>query len=197
MARLPDTIQTKRLQLSVPEVSDGEEIFKSYASDKRVTVYMTWKPHTTVADTREFLSDTIAEWEKNISYSYKVVHISTGRIIGMVKIVITSKKSAMVGYVFAYNEWNRGYATELLHTIIQTLFCSSDIYEVSATCDVENKASERVMKKAGMKFVKILPKYVIHPNISPNPRDVCLYVVSKKRRRTRQKYEDKYAKISY
>jgi RimJ/RimL family protein N-acetyltransferase len=42
---------------------------------------------------------------------------------------------------------------------------------------VENIASARVMEKAGMAREGLLRRYVVHPNISAEPRDAYLYAV--------------------
>jgi RimJ/RimL family protein N-acetyltransferase len=53
------------------------------------------------------------------------------------------------------------------------------IYRVWATCDVENLASAHVLEKAGMQKEGILRRYILHPNISPEPRDSYCYSVIK------------------
>jgi len=50
-----------------------------------------------------------------------------------------------------------------------------DIYRVFATCDVDNPASAKVMEKAGMKYEGLLRRYMIHPNVSEEPRDCLMY----------------------
>jgi RimJ/RimL family protein N-acetyltransferase len=53
------------------------------------------------------------------------------------------------------------------------------IYRVWATCDVENFACAGVLIKAGMLKEGILRRYILHPNISPEPRDSYCYSVVK------------------
>ena len=43
------------------------------------------------------------------------------------------------------------------------------------SCDVENKASARVLEKVGMQREGTLRRYIVHPNISPEPRDCFVY----------------------
>ena len=53
------------------------------------------------------------------------------------------------------------------------------IYRMAATCDVENKASARALEKSGFSREGLLRRYIIHPNISPEPRDSLLYALTK------------------
>lgn len=45
------------------------------------------------------------------------------------------------------------------------------VSRVWAVCDVENRASARVLEKIGMRFEGILARWSIHPNLSDEPRD--------------------------
>jgi hypothetical protein len=53
------------------------------------------------------------------------------------------------------------------------------IFRVWALCDVDNLASARVMEKVGMQREGILRRWILHPNLSDEPRDVYCYSVVK------------------
>ena len=63
--------------------------------------------------------------------------------------------------------------------MIDWAFKQPDIFRVQAICDVENIGSARVMEKAGMVREGLLRRYVVHPNISDEPRDAFLYAIVK------------------
>ena len=48
-------------------------------------------------------------------------------------------------------------------------------YRVCAVCDVENKPSARALEKVGMQREGTLRRYIVHPNVSPEPRDCFVY----------------------
>src|SRR5882724_3865570 len=48
------TWETSRLFAKPAAVADAQVVFDDYASDPAVAKYMTWTPHRSVADTREF-----------------------------------------------------------------------------------------------------------------------------------------------
>src|SRR5688572_19288290 len=75
--RAPDTIQTPRLVLRRPRPEDAEAIFARYASDREVTRYVGWPVHTSVEDTRTFLTFAAAEWEHWPAGPY-LVHARAG-----------------------------------------------------------------------------------------------------------------------
>jgi RimJ/RimL family protein N-acetyltransferase len=82
---------------------------------------------------------------------------------------------ASLGYVLARPHWGKGYMTEAVRTLTDWLLRQPDIYRVFATCDVDNPASAKVMKKAGMKYEGLLRRTMIHPNVSAAPRDCLMY----------------------
>ena len=48
-----------------------------------------------------------------------------------------------------------------------------------ATCDAENNASARAMEKAGLTREGMLRRYIVHPNVSSEPRDSYMYAVTR------------------
>ena len=56
MARLlPDYLETKRIVLRQPCDADAQLIFESYARDTEVPRFMTWRPHTVVTESEDFV----------------------------------------------------------------------------------------------------------------------------------------------
>lgn len=84
-----------------------------------------------------------------------------------------------IGYGMARTHWDKGYMTEALRAVINWAFTQPDVYRVQALCDVDNIGSARVMEKAGMTREGLLRRYVLHPNISDEPRDAYLYAIVK------------------
>ena len=54
-----------------------------------------------------------------------------------------------------------------------------EIFRIGSVCDVENPASARVMEKAGMQREGILRRWIIHPQMSDQPRDCYCYSIVK------------------
>lgn len=71
--------------------------------------------------------------------------------------------------------WGQGYMSEAARAMVDWALSQDEIFRVSATCDISNIASARVMEKAGMQREGILRRHTIHPHLSPEPRDVYIY----------------------
>lgn len=170
----PPIIETERLVLRPPRMEDAEAIFNSYASDEEVTRYLVWRPHTSIAETEEFLGRVVAFPEDGSRLTWALTLRGDDTLRGMIELRPHGHK-ADVGYVLARPFWGRGYTTEALRAVLDYAFSNPAMYRVWAVCDAENVASARVMEKAGMSFEGIFRRYQIRPQISPAPRDARCY----------------------
>lgn len=84
-----------------------------------------------------------------------------------------------VGYVLARAAWGQGYASEALRAVIEASWADPRVFRIWAVCDVDNPASARVMEKAGMRREGRMARYVVHPNVSDEPRDAYLHAVTR------------------
>jgi RimJ/RimL family protein N-acetyltransferase len=170
----PDHFDTPRLLLRIPRRDDAPAIFAAYAQDAEVTRYLTWRPHKSIEETYA-IRDLMAKlWQDGEAFSYAITLTGDDTLIGMIAIHPDGFK-ASIGYVLARPHWGKGYMTEAVRVVVDWLIRQPDIYRVFATCDVDNPASVRVMEKAGMKYEGLLRRYMIHPNISEEPRDCLMY----------------------
>ena len=55
-----------------------------------------------------------------------------------------------IGYFFAPSERGKGYGTEAVQLMVDYLFLSKELTRIHAIADVRNKASQRVLEKAGL-----------------------------------------------
>ena len=67
--------------------------------------------------------------------------------------------------------------TEAARSVVDLSLSDPQVRRVWAVCDVDNAASARVMEKVGMTFEGVLRRWVIHPNVSPDPRDALCYAL--------------------
>ena len=65
-------------------VADAEVIFSLYATDTEVTRYLTWKPHSSVAETREFLGICEKAWSQGTSCPWAIERREDGQLLGPV-----------------------------------------------------------------------------------------------------------------
>ena len=174
--KAPETIQTERLTLRKARMEDAPAIFDGYAQDPEVTRYLVWKPHRNIQETEQFLSTCKELWRTGKDFAYAITLKGESNLIGMFDLHPMNLKIE-VGYVLARSFWGKGYMTEALCTAIEWALAQPDIYRVQAICDVENIGSARVMEKAGLTCEGRLRRYVLHPNINDEPRDVFMFAI--------------------
>jgi ribosomal-protein-alanine N-acetyltransferase len=178
MIKPPETLETPRLHLRLPVQDDSYAVFQKYTQDQEVTKYLTWKPHKNVDITREFIQRCIQCWQDESAFPWIVVRKNDAELVGMIELRIDHFR-ADLGYVIAREYWGNGYATEMTKSVIGWAITQENIYRVWATCDVENLASARVLEKAGMQREGVLRRFIVHPNISDEPRDSYCYSIVK------------------
>ncbi|ULQ59144.1 GNAT family N-acetyltransferase [Brucepastera parasyntrophica] len=59
--------------------------------------------------------------------------------------------AAEIEYFLIDENWGAGYATEAAAKLVSLCFNTHHVKKINARCQLENKASEKVMKKLGMK----------------------------------------------
>ena len=155
-------------------MEDAEAIYEGYAQDEQVTKYLIWSPHFSIETTREFMRRCTRVWEEKSAFPWVIIRRDENHVIGMVELHIEGHK-AELGYVISRPEWGEGYATEAVLAVVSWAVVQPSIVRVWAVCDVDNKASARVLEKVGMEREGVLRKFIIHPNVSKKPRDVYCY----------------------
>ena len=176
--RPPEEFETTRLRLRVPVLDDADAIFEQYAQDADVAKYMTWKPHSNISEAHDFLNRCITVWQDGSAFVWVIIRKEDDQLLGMVEIRVAEFK-ADIGYVLAKPYWGKGYMTEAAQVIVDWAMAQDEIYRVWAVCDIGNLASARVMGKVGMQREGVLKRYIMHPNISNEPRDCLCYALVK------------------
>lgn len=172
----PERIETSRLLLRVPTLADAPALFDEYTQSPEVTRYVMWRPHKDVDQTREFLNGCVEAWKGEKRFPYVIILKGTDGPMGMVDFNINGS-TVGIGYVIGRAHWDNGYVPEAARAIVDWALSQPSIYRVTATCDVDNVASARVMEKVGMQREGVLRRYMLHPNVSDEPRDCYVYAI--------------------
>ncbi len=169
-----ERICTDRLKLRRCRLNDAEAIYDGYATDPDVTRYLGWAPHTTISETVSYLENCESEWSEGRGFPFVIESSDQDELIGMIH-VHPGGRRAGYGYVLRRSAWGQGFAAEALRVLVEDALGHPDIYRTFAFCDCENTASARVMEKAGMEREGMLRSYLMHPNVSDEPRDCLVY----------------------
>ncbi|WEV58165.1 GNAT family N-acetyltransferase [Ligilactobacillus acidipiscis] len=129
-------------------------MFNNWASDARVTKYLSWSPHNSLATTEKGLLKRQNNYVHNNYYDWGIVIKKSAELIGTITVVGQQPaiKSMKIGYCIGYNWWGNNYATEALQKIIFYLFNTTNVNRIEATHDARNAASGKVMQKSGMSY---------------------------------------------
>ena len=153
------TLKTKRLILRKFVVDDYNDMFNNWASDERVTRYLTWLPHESPQVTRQLLESWCSSYDNENTYNWAIE--LGGKVIGGISVVRLSEKSecAELGYCMGYNWWNQGLMTEAARAVISFLFSEVGVHRVCIAHAVKNPASGRVAQKCGLTYEGTLRDY--------------------------------------
>jgi RimJ/RimL family protein N-acetyltransferase len=172
--RPPPQIATPRLRLRRLAAEDAPAIFAGYAQDPEVTRYLVWPPHRSIAETETYLASRIAAWEDGAGFTYALALGADPAAVGAIELRPDGHRVEF-GYVLARAHWGRGYMAEALRHLVDWALAQPGVWRVWSVCDAENRASARVMEKAGLAFEAVLRRWAVHPNLSPEPRDCRVY----------------------
>lgn len=149
-------IETKRFLLRKFKTQDIYDIYNNWTSRKEAAQYNAWRVHENINVTREYLAEWIKGYENYDNYHWAITDKETEEVIGSISVsnIKNKNKYCEIGYTVASKLWNKGIATEVLTEVLQYLTMEIGFTNIHAIHDVRNRASGRVMEKAGMKFLK-------------------------------------------
>ncbi len=148
------TIETPRLILRRARREDAKPMFRNWASDPKVTKYLTWPTYETVETAYPILDLWISEYEKLNYYQWMIELKELGEPIGSISAVRQNEKieEAEIGYCIGSQWWHKGIMTEALSAVIEYLFTQVGMNRIAARHNPNNPHSGGVMRKCGMKY---------------------------------------------
>ncbi len=141
-----DTLQmtTNRLILRPFEEKDIEALYL-LLKDKEVNTFLPWFPMQNISDTKKFYKEHF----KNQKYYFAICLKTDNYPIGYVK--ADTADSHDFGYALSKNFWHKGITTEASKALIKQLK-KDNIPYITATHDINNPVSGKVMQNIGMKY---------------------------------------------
>jgi len=151
-------LETERLYLRPILHSDEEGIFE-LDSNPAVHAYLGNRPITTRAQAREAIEYIRRQYLENGIGRWAVIDKKTSEFIGWAGLKFIGEEINGVsgfydvGYRLIERYWGRGLATEATNAALDYAFNTLKLPEVYGMCDVRNKASRRVLEKAGFTWL--------------------------------------------
>jgi len=177
---LPHSLDTARLHLRQPRLSDARMLIDHWAGDPEVARYMLFAvyPPDATALAESFLGACMSNWEHGVGHRPWVIseRAAPAIAIGMFGVSPGSGPHAWeVGYVLGRRWWGRGYASELVGAVTAILFSDPQVWRVFAPTHIDNAASQRVLAKCGFTREATLRRYFVFPAFGPEPQDCSLW----------------------
>ncbi|GAB4855423.1 hypothetical protein Ancab_024050 [Ancistrocladus abbreviatus] len=152
------TIHPPGITLRPFNLSDAGDFLK-WAGDDNVTKYCRWNTFTTIEEAQEFLQGVISShpWYRAICINDRPV----GRIcVTLGPAASEDERRGEIGYALNAAYWGLGIATEAVKMSVQCAFKElKGLERVEGLVFAENKASQRVLEKAGFVREGVLRKY--------------------------------------
>lgn len=160
------------MTLRTLEAGDAAAIFAKYAQDGKVTRHLTWRTHKSVKETEDFVRESLSCLT---SQTYIISLKETHELIGVFELRALDKCRMEFGYALARPYWSQGLMTEALAEVVACALRQPSVWRIGAVADIENIGSMRVMEKAGLRREGVLRRWLVHPNISSEPRDCVIF----------------------
>ena len=148
------TMETSRLILRRFKKDDSKDMFKNWASDPKVTKYLSWEAHENIKKSEDIINMWISNYDDNTVYNWAIELKEANEVIGNIAVVSLDEnnKSCEIGYCIGSSYWNKGIMTEAFQKVIEYLFKEVCINRISAKHYVENIASGKVMEKCKLTY---------------------------------------------
>lgn len=176
MSIFPVQLETERLLLRPVAPADDLLIHDYWAGDIEVARYMSWRLHTSLEDTRSYITNCLERRRLHSEATYIALTKNEGSVVGSLAIRPRGHM-VEVGYLVRKSHWGCGIATEMLRGMVGWLFEHSPAIRIWGYCNVQNKASARVMEKSGMSCEGTLRAWATQPNYSDLPCDAYVFSI--------------------
>lgn len=143
------TLKTEHLILRKFTENDLEALYEIY-SNEEVNKFLPWFPLKTLEETVAFYKKQYeSKYNQEHSYNYAICLRKDNYPIGYVN--VGTNGSYDFGYGLRKEFWHKGIVTEASKAVIEQLKKDGIPY-ITATHDVNNPRSGRVMKRLGMNY---------------------------------------------
>ena len=136
--------------------------------------YLDWPHPRSVAETQAHLQAVDERWQRGQEHQYLALRKSDGAPLGSLAFRPRAH-SADFGFVFGRAHWGQGHGSEAAALLVGWLRRQPVLVRLWATCDVDNRASARVLEKAGLQHEALMRRASLRPNLGGAIRDTRLY----------------------
>ncbi|MET9710285.1 GNAT family N-acetyltransferase [Nocardiopsis alba] len=149
-------LETERLLLRRFTEADVDHLVR-LDGDPEVMRFLTGEPTPRAEIEEKVLPGFLREYELGPVGHWAAIERSTGEFLGWFALEPSADGGAEeveLGYRLKASAWGRGYATEGARALVRKGFDELGVRRVWAETMAVNRASRRVMEKAGLKYVR-------------------------------------------
>lgn len=146
---------TERLRLRMPQIDDADAI-QSMVADPRVALTTASIPHPYPEGGAKGFILHVRKLASRDRRNLVIVLREGNELIGMVGYQTKDLESELA-YMVSPIHWGLGYASEACREIIAHIFNATEAKAVVARAMADNKASEAVLRKAGLRWQREMP----------------------------------------
>lgn len=156
-------LTTDRLMLRELTTADGPEV-RRMAGEREVACNALNMPYPYLEGmAEEWIESLDKDFQAGRSVVFGVCLLKENKLAGAIGLTIQKQyRIAEMGYWIGREYWNKGYCTEAVRTVLNYAFDELSLHKVYANYFANNKASGRVMEKAGMHFEAVLKSHMWH-----------------------------------
>ncbi len=155
---MPQTEQTERLTLR-PVRPEDREIVQTIFGNAEVTRYYDHGQPKTPEEVAAEIERAIATRRLCGYGSWILTETDTGRAVGYGRLGNSDALGVIAFYALLPDAWGHGYATEFLRHALRLATTCFGLDRVHATVMPDNKASIKVLEKAGMRRLTFIPEW--------------------------------------
>ena len=147
------TLETARLILRPFTLADAPDV-QRHVSDRDIAAMTLSIPHPYPEDGAEqWIGSLPARYDDGLFAGFAIIDRESSALAGSISLTPEPAHGrAELGYWIAKQFWGRGYATEASRAIIAFGFESLGLNKIHAAVFIKNPASDRVIRKVGMKW---------------------------------------------
>ncbi len=169
------TLKTDRLALRPFDLADAP-VVQTLAGASEVAATTLNMPHPYHEGLAEsWISRHPPAAAAGTSVTWAIERTADATLLGGITLsLVPAHNRADLGYWLGVPYWNQGYMTEAVRRVIAFALAECAVHRVQAGCFPRNRASARVMEKAGLLYEGVLRGYLRKGEIF---EDVAMYAV--------------------
>lgn len=155
-------IKTKRLILRKLTSADAGDIY-AYAGNPEVSRYTLWRPHSSLAQTRRFIANVRKNYRSGSPENWGIEDRADAKLIGTIGFFYYDalNRKGEIHYALSQKYSGQGLMSEAVKAVMRFGFTRLRLNRIEAKCMPDNKASERVMQKCGMRYEGLMRKALL------------------------------------